>query len=99
MKLLLSMGAMMGITYLIRFLPFALLKRPVNNRFIRAFLYYIPYSVLTAMTFPAIFYSTGNMAASIAGCVVAILLAFWERSLIIVAICAVAAAFFIILIF
>ena len=98
MKLLLSMGAMMGLTYLIRFLPFALLKRPVNNRFIRAFLYYVPYSVLTAMTFPAIFYSTGNMAASIIGCIVAVILAFCERSLIVVAVCAVAAAFFVLLV-
>ena len=99
MKLLLSMGAMMAITYLIRFLPFAILKRPVNNRFIRAFLYYIPYSVLTAMTFPAIFYSTGHTAASLAGCLVAGILALWERSLIVVAICAVAAAFLVIIIF
>ena len=44
-----------GSTYLIRVIPFIALKEKINNRFVRSFLAYIPYAVLTAMTIPAIF--------------------------------------------
>ena len=47
-----------GTTYLIRVIPFTAIKEKINNRFVRSFLYYIPYAVLTAMTIPAIFYAT-----------------------------------------
>lgn len=47
-----------GSTYLIRVIPFIALKEKINNRFVRSFLAYIPYAVLTAMTIPAIFYAT-----------------------------------------
>ena len=42
-----------GSTYLIRAIPFAALQKKITNKFIRSFLYYIPYAVLAAMTFPA----------------------------------------------
>ena len=38
------------VTYLIRALPFALFTKQINNKYIKSFLAYIPYSVLTAMT-------------------------------------------------
>ncbi len=41
-----------GTTYLIRVIPFTAIKEKINNRFVRSFLYYIPYAVLTAMTIP-----------------------------------------------
>lgn len=47
-----------GSTYLIRVIPFVAIKNKINNRFIRSFLAYIPYAVLTAMTIPAVFYAT-----------------------------------------
>ena len=37
-----------GTTYLIRVIPFTAIKEKINNRFVRSFLYYIPYAVLTA---------------------------------------------------
>ena len=43
-----------GSTYLIRAIPFALARKKIDNVFIKSFLYYIPYAVLTAMTLPAI---------------------------------------------
>ena len=55
---------MAGVTYLIRAVPFVLFRKRIKNKFIQSFLYYIPYAVLAAMTFPSIFYSTG----SIPGC-------------------------------
>lgn len=82
---------MAGVTYLIRVVPFTIINKKIENRFINSFLYYIPYSVLTAMTFPAILYATGNMTSAVAGLVVAVFLAFRRKSLLIVAVGACAA--------
>ena len=46
--------AIVAITsYLIRVLPLTLIRKPIKNRFIRSFLYYVPYVTLAVMTFPA----------------------------------------------
>ena len=58
---------MAGVTYLIRALPFVLVNKKIENRFLNSFLYYIPYTVLAAMTFPAILYGTNHMISAIAG--------------------------------
>lgn len=84
---------MAGVTYLIRMIPFAFFGKKIKSRFFRSFLYYIPYAVLSAMTLPAIFYSTGNIYTAIAGTAVAVALAFFEMPLIVVAIAAAGAAF------
>lgn len=56
--------AVMALTsYLIRVLPLTLIRRPIQNRFLRSFLYYVPYVTLAVMTFPAILEATGNPAA------------------------------------
>jgi len=39
-------------TNLIRVLPMVLIKGPIRNRFVRSFLYYVPYVTLAVMTFP-----------------------------------------------
>lgn len=77
-----------GSTYLIRAIPFACVKKTIKNRFIRSFLYYIPYAVLAAMTFPAVIYSTGNIASGVVGLLVGAILAFLNRGLTLVAIAA-----------
>ena len=82
---------MAGVTYLIRALPFVLVNKKIENRFLNSFLYYIPYPVCTAMTFPAILYATGNIPSAGAGLVVAVFLAFRRKSLLIVAVGACAA--------
>lgn len=89
---------MAGVTYLIRALPLVIFKGKITNRFVQSFLYYVPYAVLGAMTFPSILFSTGNLAASIAGLITACVLAFKEKSLIIVAAFACLASFCVILI-
>ena len=73
-------------TYLIRMIPFVLFKRKITNPRIKAFFDYIPYTVLSAMTFPAILYSTGSLYSAIAGTIVALILAYFRRSLLTVAI-------------
>ena len=74
-----------GSTYLIRAIPFALFQKKVQNRFVRSFLYYIPYTVLTAMTFPAALYATGSMLSAAVGLGVAILVSLKSKSLTLVA--------------
>jgi branched-subunit amino acid transport protein len=39
-------------TNLIRVIPMALIKGPIRHRFVRSFLYYVPYATLAVMTFP-----------------------------------------------
>ena len=81
-----------GSTYLIRAIPFACVKKTIENRFIRSFLYYIPYAVLASMTFPSIIYSTGNTASGFLGLIVGAIFAFFNKSLTVVALCASGAA-------
>ena len=47
-------------TYLVRALPLVLFKKPIENRFLRSFLHYVPVACLTAMTFPGILYTTDH---------------------------------------
>ncbi len=80
-------------TYLIRVIPFALVRKKITNRFIRSFLYYVPYTVLSAMTFPVAFYATGNIYAAASGVVIAIVLAMFNRGLTLVAVSSCATVF------
>lgn len=41
-------------TFIIRVLPLTLIRKPIENKFIKSFLYYVPYVTLSLMTFPAI---------------------------------------------
>lgn len=75
-----------GSTYLIRAVPFAALQKKITNRYVRSFLYYIPFSVLAAMTLPAALYATGNVIAAAAGLLVGGILAVKGKGLTIVAI-------------
>ena len=93
MSIYVYVAVMAVTTYLIRAIPLTLMKKPIRSRFLRSFLHYVPTACLTAMTFPAIIYSTSGIAASCAGLIVALLLAWKEKSLLTVALCASAAAF------
>ena len=84
---LLYLAVMAGVTYLIRMLPLALVKKKISNRFLLSFLYYMPYAVLAVMTVPAIFYATGSPLSAAVGFVTAVVLAYWRRSLLTVAAC------------
>ncbi|MDO5558835.1 MAG: AzlD domain-containing protein [Oscillospiraceae bacterium] len=93
MKLYIYIIIMALVTYLIRMIPFALVRKKIRSKFIQSFLYYIPYSVLSAMTIPAIFYSTSGKISAAAGFITAVLLSLKNRSLITVALLSCAAAF------
>ncbi len=82
------------VTYLVRMLPLAAIRRKVKSRFLLSFLYYVPYAVLSAMTVPGIFFSTGTevTAASVisaaVGFAAALAAALFDRGLLTVAISA-----------
>lgn len=80
-----SVLIMIAVTYLVRAIPLVFFRKEIKNRWFRSFLYYVPYAVLAAMTFPAIFSATGDLASGVAAAVVAVVLAFFRRSLLIVA--------------
>ena len=80
-------------TYLIRSVPFALVRKKIENPFLRSFLYYIPYAVLTAMTVPAVFFAAGNVAAAAVGLGLALVFALRNKSLTTVAVAACAGVF------
>jgi branched-subunit amino acid transport protein len=80
-------------TYLIRAIPLTLLKKPIQNRFLRSFLHYVPTACLAAMTFPAILYATDHLVSGAIGLLVGILLALRKGSLIVVALSSSAAVF------
>ena len=73
------------VTYLIRMLPLALIRRQINSTFVKSFLYYVPYATLSAMTFPAILHSTGSLVSAAIGFAAAVYLSYKEKSMISVA--------------
>ena len=83
---------MAGVTYLIRMLPLTAVRGQIRSRFVQDFLHYIPYAVLGAMTFPAVFTCTGDVTASLAGLAVGVVLGLLNRGLLTVALGACVAA-------
>ena len=91
-QMLICLAIMAGITYLIRVLPITVWRKKITSVFIKSFLFYVPYAVLAALTFPAIFTATGNIVTSVVGTMIALIFAFFDLGLIVVAIGAVAGA-------
>ena len=78
--------AMAVTTYLVRMIPFTLFRKKLEKPAVKAFFDYIPYTVLSAMTFPAILYATGSVITAAIGFAAALILGFLEKSLIVVAV-------------
>ena len=83
--LLLTVFVMAVMTYLPRMLPLTFFKKEIHSRFIRSLLYYVPYAALASMTFPAIFFSTTEIAAALAGFATAVFMALRGKGLLPVA--------------
>lgn len=88
-NLFLGLAIMASVTYLCRFPFLVLFRKPIKNRFIQSFLYYLPYSVLSIMVFPAIFFSTASLLSGFIGTAVALLLGFFKKGLFTVALSSV----------
>ncbi|MBR5314974.1 MAG: AzlD domain-containing protein, partial [Clostridia bacterium] len=65
------------VTYLIRVLPLTLIRKQITNKFLKSFLYYVPYVTLAVMTFPAIINATQSVYSGILALVVGIAVAWF----------------------
>ncbi|MBR2548236.1 MAG: AzlD domain-containing protein [Eubacterium sp.] len=81
------------VTYLVRVIPLTLMQKEITNEFFLSFLYYVPFACLAAMVFPAILSSTTYLVSAAVGLAVAVIMAYFEKSLITVALTACAAVF------
>lgn len=88
-----SLLIMCATVYMIRLLPLLFLRKPITSRFIRSFLFYVPYVTLAVMTFPAIVTATDNIWSGIAALVVGLLAAWFKGDLFFVAISCCATVF------
>jgi len=66
---------MAAVTYAIRVLPLTLIRKQIKNKFLRSFLYYVPYVTLSVMTFPAIINATQTPYSGTAALLVGIITA------------------------
>ena len=71
-----------GVTYLIRLLPLLFIRKRIKNRFLKSFLYYVPYIVRSVMALPAILFCTDNIASGLCAAIVCDILAYKRRGLI-----------------
>ena len=88
-----AISVMAVVTYIIRVTPMVIFRKKIRNKWIQSFLFYVPYVVLSAMTFPAVFSSTSSYASAVAGCIVAVILAYLRCGLLSVAVGAAFCAF------
>ncbi|MDD6187101.1 MAG: AzlD domain-containing protein [Oscillospiraceae bacterium] len=68
---------MFAVSYAIRVLPLLFLRKPITNRFIKSFLYYVPYVTLAVMSFPAVLETTQSPVSGAIALAVAIFAA-WK---------------------
>ena len=90
-KIYIYILACTGVSFLIRELPLTLIRRPIKNRFLRSFLFYVPYVTLAVMTFPSILHATSSPLAGLAALLLGIAAAWLGANLFQVAVgcCAV----------
>lgn len=84
-RIFLYILVMAAVTFLIRALPLTLIRKPIKSRFLRSFLFYVPYVTLTVMTFPGILSATGSVYSAAAGLLAALWMAYRSHSLLQVA--------------
>lgn len=90
---LLCLIVMAGVTYLLRMVPIVFLRQKIKNRFLLSFLHYIPVAVLSVMIFPAVLYASDNIISATVGFLVAVVFAYFEKSLVQVAALSCASVF------
>lgn len=73
--------AMALATYAIRVLPLTLIRKEIKNKYIKSFLYYVPYVTLSVMTFPAILSATQSVISGIVALIVGCLMAWFGRNM------------------
>ena len=79
--LLISAALMFVATLVPRFVPFVFIKKKITSPFWKSFLFYLPYAVLAALTFPYVFYSTGSILAASIATAAALVMSFFELNM------------------
>jgi len=92
-RIIIAVLIMAFVTYLSRVLPIAFFQKRITSKIFKSFLYYVPFAVLGAMTFPDILFSTSSICSAFIGTMVALILAYFEQGLVKVAICSVLAVY------
>lgn len=93
MKTYIYIFIMAAVSYIIRVLPMTLINRPIRNKFIQSFLYYVPYVTLSVMTFPAIVNATQSPISGLLALAAGILIAYFNGNLFLVAVACCAIVF------
>ena len=93
MKFVSALVIMAVVTYIIRLVPLTFFRRKITNKYVKAFLDYVPYAVLGAMTIPDVFTSAGSTVASVFGTITAFILAYTGRGLLTVSLSACVIAY------
>lgn len=75
-----------AVSFAVRVIPLTLIKRKIENKFIKSFLYYLPYVTLAVMTFPAIINAAQSPIAGIIALVAGIVAAWRGANMFTVAI-------------
>lgn len=88
-----SLAVMILTVYSIRVIPFIIFRKEIRNKWIRSFLYYVPYVTLAVMTFPAILGATSSVWSGAIALAVGIAAALIGGDLFTVAISACVAVF------
>ena len=68
-------AVMAGVSFLIRVLPLTVIRKQIKSRFLRSFLFYVPYVTLAVMTFPAIIHAAEHPLSGAAALAAGIILA------------------------
>ena len=88
-----KIALMAALTSLCRAVTLVLARKKITNVRILSFFEYLPYGVLSAMVFPVVFYSSASLVSALVGTFVAVVLSFFKRGLLTVALSATSAVF------
>ena len=77
---------MAAVTFVIRALPLTMIRKPIKSRFLRSFLFYVPYVTLAVMTFPDILHATDSVWSGLLALVAGVALAWSGQGLFVVAV-------------
>lgn len=68
-------------TWFMRVAAALIMKKPIENKFFKSFLYYVPYVTLAVMTFPAIMDATQSPIAGLAALILGMAAAWFGAGL------------------
>ena len=81
-------------TWCMRVISSLIMRKPIENRFAKSFLHYVPYVTLAVMTFPAIVEATDEPVAGLVAFAAGIIAAWFGANLInVAAVCCITVLF------